>query len=610
MSDGDLVGSLISQGETTKVDRKLQLDLEGDKGKFEFCKDVSAMANTYGGTGYLLIGVEDMSGAVIGIDPKSFDTARMQQVVNSRCHPHIDFSAKLVDYQGKTVGLITIPESTNKPHRVREGTKMATFVRRGDTTEQADTDEILSMFASSQAMDREDQFNAIMSPAEVVLVLSMVVSFYALIRPLTFSLGYSTASALSFDPVCLIMTVVVMVLVWFSKYLVLKDSVSLLPPWRRAVSIALLGQVLELLVVGIIAAFANTYPTSFRQLVTVPWDSLAAVEVVSSVTCLASFLLVEATFPRYLSLLRDLRPDDTRFGSPWATLGRFRHLSAMLRNKKFVALLFLFLVSATLIQSLDSEYGFFTPHIDATASPYPAGQILPYSPANYYLSIAGNLQSVNASGVCTVVAYESFNETVTVSIPKSSVLSIDSFTIPNPSNVSRVISSPESSQLDVYSPSVWDNLAVGNPNHLVISTAPSISNVSDIQVGFANQSRGSARTLSLLYFQRASAPVTCEESITYHPLGNGSASVTSQYILDNHGQSTDIIGLIQVRDSVEWLNNDPLFANPRQATLYWNNESITYSTPNYQEIYPAVVVLQPAATVNYTIVATGPGVYN
>ena len=610
MADGDLVGSLISQGETTKVDRKLQLDLEGEKGKLDFCKDVSAMANTYGGTGYLLIGVEDKSGAVIGIDPQSFDTARMQQVVNSRCQPHIDFSARVVDYQGKTVGLITIPESTRKPHRIREGTKMSTFVRRGDTTEQADTEEILSMFASSQAMEREDRLSAIMSPAEVVMGLSMLISIYALIRPLTFILGYSAASALSFDPICFVVTIVAMGLVWFSKYLFLKDGISLLAPWRRAVSTALLVQLLQFLCVSIIALFATTYPISFRQLVVVRWDSLVVAELVSSVLCLASFLLVDSTFPRYLSLLRDLRPDDARFSSSWATVGRFRHLSAALRDKRFIAIAVLLLISATLVQPLDSRYRFFTPDVDAAASPYPAGQILPYSPANYFLSIAGNLNSVNASGACTVVAYESFNETVRLSIPRSFVLSVNSFTIPNPSNVSRAISSPENSPLDVYSPSVWDNLAVGNPNHLVISAAPSMSNVSYLQVGFANQSRGSTSQFSLIYFQRASAPVTCEESITYRPFGNGSASVTSQYILDNHGQSTDIIGLIQVRDSVEWLNTDPLFTSPRQAILYWDNENVTYSTPNDEEIFPQVVVLQPAAAVNYTIVAAGPGVYN
>jgi len=610
VSDEGLVGSLISQGETTKVDRKLQLDLEGEKGKLDFCKDVSAMANTYGGTGYLLIGIENKSGAVIGIDPRSFDTARMQQVVNSRCHPHIDFSARLVDYQGKSVGLITIPESTRKPHRILDGARMATFVRRGDTTAQADTDEILSMFASSQAMDREDQFGAIMSPAEVVLVLSMFVSVYALVQPVVFVLGYGTANLLSFDGFSFIAAIAILGLVWFSKYLGLKDTLALLLPWRRVVSAALLVQLLELACVVVIAIFATTYPVSFRQLVVAPWGSLAELDVESSILCLASFLLVEATFPRYLRLLRDVRPDDNRLSSSWAAMRRFRNLSAIARNRKFIALAVLVLVSAALIQPMDSTYGLFTPQVDSKTSPYAAGQILPYQPAEYYLSVAGNLNSVNASGSCVVEGYESFNETVSVTVPKSAVLSINSFTIPNPSNVSRATSAPGASSIDVYSPSVWNYLAIGNKNHLAISTAPSISNVSSVEVGFANESRGSTTGFSILYFERASPAITCDESVSYLPLANGSALVRSEYILDNRGESTAIVGLLQVRDSVEWLNSDPFYSNPRQATLYWNNENITYSTPGFDQIYPQVVTLPPGTTGNYTLVAVGPGIYN
>ena len=568
------------------------------------------MANTYGGTGYLLIGIENESGAVVGIDPKSFDTARMQQVVNSRCHPHIDFSAKLVNYQGNPIGLITIPESTRKPHRVRDGTRMATFVRRGETTAQADTDEILSMFASSQAMEHEDRFSTIMSPAEVVLGLSMLVSIYALMRPLSFVLGYSTANVFAFDPVSFISTIVILGLIWFSRYLVLKDSVSLLLPWRRVVSVALLVQLLELVCVLITTAFATTYPASFRQLVIAPWEGLVGLDVESSLLCVASFLFVESTFPRYLRLLRDLRPDDMRLGSASATVRRFRHLTTTAKNKKFIALAVLVLVSAALIQPMDSKYGLFTPQVDTQASPYGIDQILPYSPANYFLSVAGNLNSVNATGSCKVDAYESFNETVTVSVPRSSIFSVNSFAIPNPSNVSRTTSSSEESYLDPYGPSVWDSLAIANANHLAISFAPSISNVSSIVVGFTNESRDSTTRFSLVYFERASPAITCDESVTYHTLANGSALVRSEYVLDNRGQSTAIVGLLQVHDSVEWLNNDPFYTNPRQATLYWNNENITYSTPGFDQIYPQVVTLPPGTSGNYTLVAVGPGIYN
>ena len=60
--------SLIKQREGTKLDFKLQIDISSESGKKELAKDVCAIANSRGGRGYLIIGIEDRTKRIIGIN--------------------------------------------------------------------------------------------------------------------------------------------------------------------------------------------------------------------------------------------------------------------------------------------------------------------------------------------------------------------------------------------------------------------------------------------------------------------------------------------------------------------------------------------------------------
>jgi predicted HTH transcriptional regulator len=86
---------LLQQEETNKLDFKLGIRLSSDKDKYEFAKDVSAFANTNGGN--IVYGKEDKSegGRIVGIEPDTFDTDQMQQIIALRCNPPPVFASEL-----------------------------------------------------------------------------------------------------------------------------------------------------------------------------------------------------------------------------------------------------------------------------------------------------------------------------------------------------------------------------------------------------------------------------------------------------------------------------------------------------------------------------------
>ena len=50
---------LLKREEGTKLDFKVKMDIVIESGKKELAKDICAIANSHGGRGYIVIGVED-----------------------------------------------------------------------------------------------------------------------------------------------------------------------------------------------------------------------------------------------------------------------------------------------------------------------------------------------------------------------------------------------------------------------------------------------------------------------------------------------------------------------------------------------------------------------
>ncbi|MEG0580382.1 MAG: ATP-binding protein, partial [Niameybacter sp.] len=89
-----------------------KLSLEVDSDKKEFVKDVIAMANTEGGRGYIVFGVEDKTKRIIGLTDVPVDIEeRIQQIITYRSVPPVPVSFEVLEYKQKQVGILTIYKS-------------------------------------------------------------------------------------------------------------------------------------------------------------------------------------------------------------------------------------------------------------------------------------------------------------------------------------------------------------------------------------------------------------------------------------------------------------------------------------------------------------------
>lgn len=156
--DKQRIKALLKQPEGPKLDFKEKIDLGTESGKKELAKDVLAIANTQGGRGHILIGVKDKSKELVGVSPEDYAEERIQQVLSLRCDPPVSVRVESFLYEMKSLVLITIFRSNNKPHQmVQTG---AFYLRRGSTTDIARRDEIAGML----------QYNGLLHNEQVPLV--------------------------------------------------------------------------------------------------------------------------------------------------------------------------------------------------------------------------------------------------------------------------------------------------------------------------------------------------------------------------------------------------------------------------------------------------------
>ena len=145
--------ALTKKEEGPKLDFKLKLDISMDSGKKELAKDICAIANSKGGRGYLIIGIEDKTRAIIGVEEGDFNEEQIQQVVGSRCEPPIPISLEFVKVEDKTIGVITVYDGPNKPYQCRENG--AFYIRRGSTTDTMRKQEIISALENNFSISIE-----------------------------------------------------------------------------------------------------------------------------------------------------------------------------------------------------------------------------------------------------------------------------------------------------------------------------------------------------------------------------------------------------------------------------------------------------------------------
>ncbi|MBP1743153.1 MAG: ATP-binding protein [Firmicutes bacterium] len=151
--DSKRLSNLIKRPEGPKLDFKLTIDLQLESGRKELAKDVCAIANSKGGRGYIIIGIEDKTKKVVGVEDLGITEEQIQQIITSRSEPPIPVSLEYVDYDKKTLGIINIYDGPHKPYQVRE--TGAFYIRRGSTTDIMRKQEIIEALQDSLNLNVE-----------------------------------------------------------------------------------------------------------------------------------------------------------------------------------------------------------------------------------------------------------------------------------------------------------------------------------------------------------------------------------------------------------------------------------------------------------------------
>lgn len=157
----DLFEQLLHQEEGTGLDFKR--DQYAFKGvpkdvQSELLKDILAFANTLRrSSAYILIGVEEVKGGrskVVGVQTH-LDDADLQQFVNSKTQPPVDFTYFPFRTEGVEVGIIEIPVQKRPIYPKRTFGKVMeniVYIRRGSSTMIATPDEIIQMGIESASL--------------------------------------------------------------------------------------------------------------------------------------------------------------------------------------------------------------------------------------------------------------------------------------------------------------------------------------------------------------------------------------------------------------------------------------------------------------------------
>ncbi|MCT4508364.1 MAG: putative DNA binding domain-containing protein [Tepidibacter sp.] len=151
--DKNKISKLLKKPEGAKLDYKLKINLKTQAEKKELAKDILAIANTYGGRGYIIFGIEDKTKNIVGIQKDSYVEEKIQQILSNRIEPPVSIKMEYEEYEGKILGILTIFKSNQKPHQLRQNGSF--YIRRGSTTDIARRYEVASMFEESGIINTE-----------------------------------------------------------------------------------------------------------------------------------------------------------------------------------------------------------------------------------------------------------------------------------------------------------------------------------------------------------------------------------------------------------------------------------------------------------------------
>lgn len=144
---------LLSRSEYEKLDFKLDFNIDKEYSKREFVKDVTAIANSKGGRGYIIFGVEDKKKEIVGVTANKLEEERIQQLICGRCDPPVPIRFEEIFYKGKKLFVLTIFKSSQRPHQILQTGTF--YIRRGSTTDVARRYEVASMLQENGILSYE-----------------------------------------------------------------------------------------------------------------------------------------------------------------------------------------------------------------------------------------------------------------------------------------------------------------------------------------------------------------------------------------------------------------------------------------------------------------------
>lgn len=145
--------NLLKKIEGPKLDFKQSIEIDSDSGRKELAKDICAIANSRGGRGYLIIGIEDKTKKIIGIGESEFSEEKIQQIISSRIEPPVPISLEFLNYDGKNLAIINIYDGPQKPYQMRDNG--AFYIRRGSTNDTMRKQEIISALHENLSLNVE-----------------------------------------------------------------------------------------------------------------------------------------------------------------------------------------------------------------------------------------------------------------------------------------------------------------------------------------------------------------------------------------------------------------------------------------------------------------------
>ena len=121
-----------------------------------FKRTVVAFANTAGGT--ILVGVEDKTGYVRGVEEPLALEERVASLISDSISPRVLPDIEFLSYRDTQVLAVQIYPSATRPHFItRQGLEAGTYVRVGSTNRRSDADLVAEMqrYARGEAYDEQ-----------------------------------------------------------------------------------------------------------------------------------------------------------------------------------------------------------------------------------------------------------------------------------------------------------------------------------------------------------------------------------------------------------------------------------------------------------------------